>query len=311
MDNTDGLFNCKICKKSYSSYKSLWNHNKKFHDEHVTDCNITVTDCNINVTDFNKKYNCKFCDKLLKCRQNKYSHEKICKNKNTLIIKSQEENLIQQQINELKSQFALLVKEKGRIHPKTLQKINKQMNNINNGTIINNTYVAFPSLDYTKIFSGSEIRGILNKQYSSLEESIKKVHFNKDIPEYSNLFITNMRDDLAYVFNGKEFIAVKKHAMLNELIDIHSNEINISLEKYRNKLNEGVITRLEKFLEKLNDNYTKITDYDSDKTFSNYKAYKIDSIKLMIYNESDNKKLELLRTMKLEEKTYDENESED
>ena len=83
---------CKQCNKSYASYKSLWNHNKTFHNNdvtvcnnNVTDCNNIVTDCNNSVTDLNKKYNCKFCDKLFKCRQNKYSHEKTCKNKNTLI----------------------------------------------------------------------------------------------------------------------------------------------------------------------------------------------------------------------------------
>jgi hypothetical protein len=145
----------------------------------------------------------------------------------------------------------------------------------------------------------------------SLEESIKQVHFNENLPEYSNLYITNMRDDLAYVFNGKEFVAVKKNAMLNELVDVHANEINLSLEKYRKKLDPSVIDILEKFLEKLNDQYTKKKDYETDKIYPNYKAYKIDSIKLMIYNESDKNKLDLLRTIQLEEKSYEESESED
>jgi hypothetical protein len=322
MDNSekkDRCFKCDICKKDYSSYKSWWNHNKKFHDESnnkIIKCNTKVIKCNTisntnnNVKEGNKKYSCRFCKKSFEMRQYRWKHEKICKQK--------EENnpSMQQQINELKEQFALILKEKGKVHPKTLQKINKQMNNItnnttntNNGSIVNNTYIAFPNLSYSKIFKGSEIKSILNKQYMSLEESIKQVHFNDKLPEYSNLFITNMKDDLAYVFNGKEFIAVKKHEMLNELIDIHSNEINISLEKYRNKLNEEVITRLEKFLEKLNDQYTKMFDGNTDKTYPNYKAYKIDHIKLMIYNESDKKKLELLKSMELEEKSFDDSDS--
>jgi hypothetical protein len=113
-----------------------------------------------------------------------------------------------------------------------------------------------------------------------------------------------LRDDLAYVFNGKEFIAVKKNTMLNELMNIHTNEINISLEKYKKKLNET-------FLNKLNDEYTQKHDYETGKTYSNYKAYKIDSIKLLIYNESDKSKLNLLRTTQLEEKIYDESNSDE
>jgi hypothetical protein len=32
MDKKDRLFICDICNKNYSSYKSLWNYNKKFHN---------------------------------------------------------------------------------------------------------------------------------------------------------------------------------------------------------------------------------------------------------------------------------------
>ena len=34
-------------------------------------------------------------------------------------------------INEIKKQVSLIIKEKGKIHHKTLQKINNQLNNIN------------------------------------------------------------------------------------------------------------------------------------------------------------------------------------
>ena len=39
MDNTHGLYNCNICNKNYSSYKSLWNHNKQFHT--ISVCKVT------------------------------------------------------------------------------------------------------------------------------------------------------------------------------------------------------------------------------------------------------------------------------
>jgi hypothetical protein len=312
-------YKCKICNKYYKTYVTLWKHNKKFHINYdtKTTLNDTINDTKktLNVTNpstnlNNKKYDCQFCNKIFNFRQNKYQHEKTCKNSENFYQLKEENKIMKQQINELKTQFALILKEKGRMHPKTLQKINKQMNNItknshnnNDYSVTNNTYITFPNLDYTKIFTSSQIKGILNKQYMSLEESIKQVHFNENLPEYSNIFITNMRDDLAYVFNGKEFVAVKKNTMLNE--------INLSLEKYKKKLAPSVIEILEKFLDKLNDQYTKKIDYDTDKTYPNYKAYKIDHIKLLIYNESDKYKLELLKTMQLEEKTYEELDSEE
>jgi hypothetical protein len=255
-----------------------------------------------------KKFNCKYCNKQFTYNQNKWDHEKnYCKNKTN---NNEIENL-KNTINELKSQVSLLLKEKGKIHHKTLKKINNQLNNtintnnINQGNIINNTFVKFGELEYQKVLNNSQIKQILNKQYQSLEESIKQIHFNEELPEYSNIFITNMKDDLAYIFNGKQFIYVRKNEMIHELIDIHTKEINLSLEKNKNKLNEKYVTRLEKFLDMLNDDDTEFTDNDNKRIYSSYKAYKINSIKLLIYNNSDKKKLDTLNNIELKEKIDD------
>jgi hypothetical protein len=262
----------------------------------------------LNVT---KKYECIYCNKNFNYRQNKYQHEKNCKTK---INNNNEIETLKNTVNELKNQVSLLLKEKGKIHHKTLQKINNQLNNtisnvnqgnINNGNIINNTFVKFGDLDYKHVFTDREIKHILNQQYQSLEESIKQTHFNEKLPEYSNIFITNMKDDLGYVFNGKEFISIRKNEMINELINVHTKEINLSLEKNKNKLNKNYVIRLEKFLDMLNDDYTTFTDNDNNRKYSSYKAYKINSIKLLLYNNSDKKKLDLLNNMELKEKTYD------
>jgi hypothetical protein len=92
--------------------------------------------------------------------------------------------------------------------------------------------------------------------------------------------------------------------MLNELIDTHVNEINLSLEKNKNKLNEKYVTKIEKFLDMLNDDDTKFTDDNNKRIYNSYKVYKLNSIKLLIYNESDKKKLELLNSIELHEKLH-------
>ena len=310
---------CNICNKIYASKSSLCNHNKKFHKINVINSNTNVINSNTNVINSNtnvinsntKEYNCKYCNKIFTMRQYKWKHEQQCKIKENNKFKEIEEQnkQLMQTINELKNQVSLIIKEKGKIHHKTLQKINNQLNvnNINNGSIVNNTYVKFGELEYEKILNNNQIKHILNKQYKCLEESIKQIHFNEDIPEYNNVFITNMKDDIAYVFNGKQFISIRKNEMLNDLIDTHIKEINLSLEKNKNTLNEKYVTRLEKFLDMLNDDDTKFTDHDNQRTYNSYKAYKINSIKLLIYNESDKKKFELLNNMELEEKLIESN----
>ena len=340
---------CNMCNKQYSSYKSLWNHNKEFHKivntnvknvnenvkypkENVKNVkeNVKVVKENVKLV---KSLTCELCNKIFNNRPAKSIHKKKCKQDNILVVNDnkiptidnnkipiidnnkieqlEEKNkVLEETINELKEQFALILKEKGKIHHKTLQKINNQLNNINNGSInngqiINNTFVKFGDVDYQRILDNKQVKHILNQQFMSLEESIKLVHFNKDLPEYNNVFITNMRDDIGYIFNGKEFISIKKNEMVNELIDSHIKEINLSLEKHKNKLNEKYVNRLEKFLDMLNDDDTKFTDQNNQRTYPSYKAYKINSLKLLIYNSSDKKKLDELNNIELHEKVYE------
>ena len=313
--NNTILFRCNICDKNYASQSSICNHNKKFHNNN-NKSNISQLSTNYKSvisqiptndnsnTNIIKEYDCRYCNKSYNHFQSRWKHEQCCKIKNDNKIEQLEKTII-----EMENQIATILKDKGKIHPKTLQKINNQLNNngkiITNINTINNTYVKFGDLDYEKILNNKQIKHILNQQYMSLEESIKKIHFNENLPEYSNIFITNMKDDLAYVFNGNQFISVRKNEMLNELIDSHIKEINLSLEKNKNKLNEKYVIRLEKFLDMLNDNDTKFTDQDNQRIYPSYKAYKLNSIKLLIYNGSDKKKLDTLNTMELEEKIYE------
>jgi hypothetical protein len=180
-----------------------------------------------------------------------------------------------------------------KVHPKTLQKINKNLingnnNNINTGTVNNIQIVKFGSEDIKSILSDKEIKKILNCKYKSIEESIKIVHFNDDRPEYRNIYITNLRDNIAYVYNGNKFEAVQKHSVINQLIDQHMNNIEVSYDDYKNKLPERTIEILDKLIEKIQDEHTSMIDEENNKEFKNYKQFKINEVKLMIYNETGN-----------------------
>jgi hypothetical protein len=61
----------------------------------------------------------------------------------------------------------------------------------------------------------------------------------------------------------------------------------------------------------LNDDDTKFTDQNNQRTYPSYKAYKINSLKLLIYNSSDKKKLDELNNVELHEKTYEIEDSEE
>ena len=82
-------FVCKICNKPYSSYQSLWNHNKKFHTGVVSSnvspvsSNVSPVSSNVSLnvspnitTNLHYKIKCKFCSLSFNHRSSKSRHEK-------------------------------------------------------------------------------------------------------------------------------------------------------------------------------------------------------------------------------------------
>lgn len=160
----------------------------------------------------NTIYTCFKCNKNFNCRQHKWRHEKNCNNdinKNSEIIELKNQN------NELKSLLLELLKN-NKVHYKTLNKINNNLsingnsNNVNNGMINNINIIKFGNENINEILNQKEKIKILEARFMSLEESIKRIHFNELRPEYQNILITNLRDDIAYVFDGTKFITTKK-----------------------------------------------------------------------------------------------------
>lgn len=322
MDIKDGKYRCKICNKNYSSYKSLWNHNKKFHTN-ISQHKNSMSQHKNSISQHKNKilqhnnsslqhaYSCKYCFKIYKHQQSKSRHEKICNDQINTEVN------IEQQITEIKK----LLLQNAKIHPKTLQKINKQLinnttnnnnntnttninnqnNTINNGPVINNTFVKFGHEHLSLLLTNKQMYRIVNSCCASIEESIKTVHFNKNLPEYSNIFITNLRDSTAYIFDGIKFISVSKDEVIGELLQNHKNNIEEFMETA--KLPEFKYKRIMKFLEAINDVDEVFVDVNSNnRRFTNYQAYKLNIIKHLIYNNSDSKLLKKLNNLELEEK---------
>jgi hypothetical protein len=168
-----------------------------------------------------------------------------------------------------------------KIHPKTLQKINKQLINnnsnnnsnnttnngtINNGPVINNTYVKFGNEQLANLLTHKDMLKIINKQCLCIEESIKTVHFNKSLPEYNNIFITNMKDTIAYIFDGSRFILTSKDEVINNLYNNHLENIEQFLDEA--EIPENKYTKITKFLDVLNDDDKSFIDgYFQKKNF--------------------------------------------
>jgi len=123
-------------------------------------------------------------------------------------------------------------------------------------------------------------------------------HINKILPEYNNIFITNMKDSVAYIFDGEKFILTSKDQIIHELFNNHLDNIESFIEQAEFPAEK--YKRIYKFLEALNDeDPIFIHDCNKKKKYPNYKAYKLDLLKQLIYNESDKKLLKQLNNIDL------------
>jgi len=199
----------------------------------------------------------KFCKRKFSARQSRWRLEKICKIKNTTIIKqeSKETNIT---------------------------------NNINKGVINNTTnIIKFGSEDIINILTKKQIAKILNSRYQAIEESIRTVHFNKSLPEYQNIKIKNLRSNMALVHDGENFNAKNQYNTVYELIDNHAYVIMQLLEEAKISISEKTVEKLGELIAKLEDDYNKFIDESTNRKYKNYKDYKIDNVKTMIYNEGN------------------------
>jgi len=306
---------CKYCNNSFKTYQSRSNHYKRYHNNHTIflpqntqkldsiSQNTTIFPQNThenynlsqNTLNLVKTNNCQYCNKKLARYDSVKRHEVICKFKNfneKSEISLKEENQILkdalkkqfEENNEIKLMLTNLLNKNCKIHPKTLQKINKQLNigdnsiineNINNGTVNNITYniLGLGHENLSEVFSKKEKMAILKYRFCSLPHLVEYTHFNDKYPQFKNILITNTQNNLAYKYDTKkkQFIAINKDELLDNIVDARMCDINSFYDELENELDDKTKEIIEKVKDKI----------DNDPA---YREIKKKDIKLIIYN---------------------------
>jgi len=295
MEKVKSKYYCEKCNKKYKSIYSFSNHKRRYHPKNEQNISINEQILSQNTTFLitEKKFKCRYCSKTYKHIQSKNRHEKKCKlsdamEKETLkkeneLLKEKTrllEERFESEIKELRSQLRELINKKGKIHYKTLQKINKQ-NNIetqNNTQNIqqNINIIGFDKENLNEIFSSNEKLNILKHRFGSLNQLIEYTHFNDKYPELKNIKITNLNNNIAYKYdeNKKKFIATTKEDLISNLItsrmyDIETFSLNEELD---NKLSQKDKAVIQKFIDQF---------YEDEDLFVDNRK---DDIKFIIYN---------------------------
>ena len=135
-------YKCNHCNKNYASYQSRCNHIRRYHKQETTETTPLPPLVTPEKHQDTPKNKCAFCNIIFSRKDSLSRHinknrceksENIIKNK---FIDEQKIEKIEKEMLEYKKEVEVLknqLQKALKIHPKTLQKINNQLNN--NGTI--------------------------------------------------------------------------------------------------------------------------------------------------------------------------------
>ena len=329
---------CDVCNKSYANRQNLWRHKKSHIESNIINTTILphkpqsndivtrniaktpqkITQIPQNTIKSLKANNCQYCNKKLARYDSLKRHEIICKFKTNKIDKIDKTDKIDKNLekenkelkdalkkqfeenNQIKLMLSELLNKNCKVHPKTLQKINKQLNisdngtvneNINNGTVNNITYniIGLGHENLTEVFSKKEKMAILKYRYYSLPQLVEYAHFNDKYPQFKNILITNTQNNLAYKYDTKkkQFVAVNKDELLDDIVDERMCDINSFYEELEKELDEKTKEILDKVKDKI----------ENDPA---YKEIKKKDIKLIIYNNRKKVSKESTKDLEIE-----------
>ncbi len=319
--NSKFIYRCNFCDKIYASASSLCNHNKKFHSiievgkstlkvNNEVVCGSLHNKCMMQSNQ--KKYKCNFCNREFNDRSNKSKHEKICKKKDNindnleikkmeLRLKIQEQEIIKLKLKLATSKKAdtITLKQLNKLLIERQKEYQNYINNINNGTIYNGSVhhivnniqlVGFgKENDILETLTNKEKKQIMDSRYKCLEKFIEIVHCG-NYDKFKNIIVTNMKDNFMYKYDEPkgQFILATKDDTINSLIDNRMYELETIYDELleKNKLDDKTKDIIEKFINKLNNDDSKYTDSEGH-VYDTYKKYKINEIKLILYNNKD------------------------
>jgi hypothetical protein len=176
-----------------------------------------------------------------------------------------------------------------------------QNNNTQNNIKNNIKVVAFGKEDLYAI-SDEVCKKMLRKGFDAVPALIEYVHFNKQIPENHNVYVSNLRNDQASNYNGDRWEVTTKKEVIDKLFDdkycfldgvykrlVKDNKLDeITKRKFGRFKREE---ELEAMLAQQAQEYGEYSDSKHNQIKKNIKG----GIKLMLYNKKyiveDTKKL--------------------
>ena len=184
-------------------------------------------------------YPCKYCNQNFKYKQGMYRHIKYTCKKN----KDEDFKELARLLNEKDKQIKELISDKDAQFHKMQKQIDKlinklQIQNINNGTINNNTMniqlLNHGDTDYSHLTPKDYITCIKDCNHC-VKSLIEKVHFNADKPENMNIYLSNIKGKYIMIFKDNEWQIKDKKTQVDDLYDYNEFVLEHWYDEYAEK----------------------------------------------------------------------------
>ena len=225
-------YKCILCNKDYSSYQSLWIHNKKYHKTKTKDNNTNTQSENKKVKS-EKKFTCRFCNHMFTRKNNMVVH---IKEKCKLADKDKYEK------EELKNKVTELTKVVHQLQAKTNS--NKVVNKITCGTFISgnlNNNLVINSIGFEDLakLEQKEVISIFNKELEGIITYVELLNFNERIPENHSFCTTSLDSQYLSTYNHqtKMIDAERKKYFFQKLLSTSVEKIEILYTKNKKIFN--------------------------------------------------------------------------
>ena len=89
---------------------------------------------------------------------------------------------------------------------------------------------------------------ILNKGFMSVPVLTRYTHFNKNRPEYNNIYISNMRNGYIMVYDGNQWNLRDREDTLTDLMTEKADYLIEQFDEYKDDLDESTLKKFGRFM---------------------------------------------------------------
>ena len=233
-----------------------------------------------------KKHECEYCKKIYSTNSHMNRHLKICKER-----KKDEEckndmleliNKLNEQQNELRYEFKKELEKKNNEFKKQLDRKDKQIDElikkagIQNSNITNNIQqnikiLAYKNTDLSHLTDNDYLKCLRHSNFC-VPNLIETIHFNPKKPENHNVYISNIKNKYALVYDGNKWKLNNQNETINDLFDKNHDILEQKLEEWieNGKEYPEIMKKFNRYLEKK----------DKDEVVNKIK----EEIKLILFN---------------------------